>query len=61
MERLETESERHRLNDSERFAMILPDDQLISFQENITFNSSNDEEFQIFVVGYVTVWTDTPS
>ena len=57
----ESESERHRLNDSERFAMILPDDQLISFQENITFNSSNDEEFQIFVVGYVTVWTDTPS
>lgn|GEM_PF-2315824 len=57
----ETETERHRLNDSERFAMILPDDQLISFQENITFNSSNDEEFQIFVVGSVMVWTDTPS
>ena len=57
----ESESERHRLNDSERFAMILPDDQLISFQENITFNSSNDEEFLIFVVGYVMVSVGDPS
>ena len=57
----ESESERHRLNDSERFAMILPDDQLISFQEFITFNSSNDEEFLIFVVGYVMVSVGDPS
>lgn len=57
----ESESERHRLNDSERFAMILLDDQLISFQENITFNSSNDEEFLIFVVGYVMVSVGDPS
>ena len=57
----ESESERHRLNDSERFAMILPDYQLISFQENITFNSSNDEEFLIFVVGYVMVSVGDPS
>ena len=57
----ESESERHRLNDSERFAMILLDDQIISFQENITFNSSNDEEFLIFVVGYVMVSVGDPS
>ena len=57
----ESESERHRLNDSERFALILPDDRLVSFQEYITFNSSNDEEFLIFVVGYVTVSVGEPS
>ena len=54
----ETESGRDRVNDSERFAMI-PNYEYV--EENITFNSSNDQEFQIFVIGYVMVWNYTPS
>ena len=54
----ETESERDRVNDSERFAMI-PNYEYV--EEYITFNSSNDEEFLIFVIGLEMVWVHTPS